>query len=100
MGTWRCPHCRTVQGDSSRCFLCGRSATSCGTCANFRQSVVGGLGFCGLDKKREAPTGAEQRECWTGGDVPAEGVFAALIEATDGGSVEIRPARGGVRLVS
>src|SRR4051795_7708696 len=76
MGTWRCPNCRTVQGDSARCFLCSRSATSCGTCAHFRESVVGGLGYCGLDKRRSPLSGSEQRACWTGVETAAsDGLF-------------------------
>ncbi len=100
MATWRCPHCRTVQADSARCFLCGRSATSCGTCANFRQSVVGGLGFCGLDKRREPLTGEEQRACWTGASaVPAGSVFAALAEP-DVPLTEVKPPMGSLRVVT
>jgi hypothetical protein len=77
MATWRCPHCLTVQGETSRCFLCGRSATSCGTCANFRTSVVGGVGYCALDKKRLPLSGAEQRPCWTDATASAtDGLFA------------------------
>jgi hypothetical protein len=82
MPTWRCPHCRTVQADSIRCFLCGRAATSCGTCASFRRSVVDGLGFCGNDRSRSPLTGEEHRQCWTGAsDTLTEGVFAPLGEA-------------------
>lgn len=78
MATWRCPHCRTVQVDSARCFLCQRSATSCGTCINFRRSVVGGIGYCALDLRREPLSGEERRECWSGtAQPPADGFFAA-----------------------
>lgn len=77
MATWRCPHCRTAQADSARCFLCGRSATSCGTCVNFRASVVGGVGYCGLDKNHSPLTGAEQRACWAGPESAVDqGLFA------------------------
>jgi len=77
MATWRCPHCHTVQGEAARCFLCGRSATSCGTCVHFRASVVGGVGYCGLDKRHSPLSGAEQLSCWTGPDqFAAEGLFA------------------------
>ena len=65
MATWRCPHCATVQVETGRCFLCGRSATSCGTCALFRHSLVSGLGYCARDRRRELLSGAEQRGCWT-----------------------------------
>ncbi|HWH36851.1 MAG TPA: hypothetical protein VNT28_03650 [Candidatus Limnocylindrales bacterium] len=79
MATWRCPHCATVQSESSRCFLCQRSATSCGTCALFRRSLVGGTGYCAQDRRREPLTGDEQRGCWTAAAQPAtEGLFVAL----------------------
>ncbi len=79
MATWRCPHCGTAQAETAaRCFLCNRSATSCGTCALFRGSVVGGLGYCALDKRREPLSGAEQRACWTSGSAHlADGLFDA-----------------------
>jgi hypothetical protein len=79
MATWRCPNCATVQAESSRCFLCRRSATSCGTCAMFRQSLVGGTGYCASDRRRETLSGAEQRECWSSGTEPAgDGLFVAM----------------------
>jgi hypothetical protein len=74
MATWRCPHCATLQVEAPRCFLCNRSATSCGTCVNFRRSLVGGLGYCALDRRREPLTGEEQRPCWS-----------APVAAEDGG---------------
>lgn len=77
MATWRCPHCRTVQVESPSCFLCGRSATSCGTCVNFRRSVVGGVGYCALDRRRSPLSGSEQRACWSGSPaLAAEGIFS------------------------
>ncbi len=49
---------------------------SCGTCVNFRASLVGGVGYCALDRRREALTGAEQRPCWQGAIEPAaDGLF-------------------------
>jgi hypothetical protein len=81
MATWRCPHCATVQVESSRCFLCNQSATSCATCVNFRPSVVGGVGYCALDRRRELLTGAEVRPCWTASNTAAvDGLF---VVATD-----------------
>ena len=79
MAMWRCPHCGTAQTESAaRCFLCNRSATSCGTCVQFRGSVVGGVGYCALDRRREPLTGAEQRDCWTAAAGAAEdGLFSA-----------------------
>jgi hypothetical protein len=31
----------------------------------FRTSLVGGVGYCANDRKREPLTGSEQRSCWT-----------------------------------
>ncbi len=100
MATWRCPHCRTVQVEGPRCFLCNRSATSCGTCANFRRSVVGGVGFCALDRQRQPLTGEEQLPCWSDAKVAAStGLFdssrgAAEPPARDAtGLVELTPLR-------
>jgi hypothetical protein len=80
MGTaalWRCPGCGTLQAESGSCFICFRSASSCATCANFRRSVVSGVGYCATDRRHEPLTGAEQRPCWTNGtDGTAEGLFA------------------------
>jgi hypothetical protein len=76
MATWRCPNCRTLQVEARRCFVCDRSATSCGTCVRFRASLVGGLGYCAIDRRREPLTGAEQRPCWTdSADAAADGLF-------------------------
>ena len=107
MGTWRCPHCGTLQAESARCFLCGRSATSCATCVNFRASLVGGLGYCALDRRREPLSGAEQRDCWTG--TPADGAAApaatggtliGLMDAPEHRTAEVRPSRGALRPIS
>lgn len=65
MPVWRCPHCATPQPEASRCWVCRRSTTSCGTCRHFRRGVAGGLGMCGLDPKHTALTGSEMRACWT-----------------------------------
>ncbi len=64
MPLWRCPHCGTPQVESSRCWVCRRSTTSCAACRHFRRGVAGGLGLCGLDPKHLALTGAEMRACW------------------------------------
>lgn len=64
MPLWRCPHCGTPQEESSRCWVCRRSTTSCGTCRHFRRGVASGLGLCGLDPRRLALRGSEIRECW------------------------------------
>lgn len=68
---WRCPHCGTPQAETARCWVCRRSSTACGTCRNFRRSVAGSLGYCGLDRRRQPLAGDEIRECWEadpGGD--------------------------------
>jgi hypothetical protein len=77
--TWRCPHCRTLQPESTTCRACGRSAVSCRTCHLFSISVVGGLGFCASDAARAPLTGDEVRPCWVGHAQvrsPAGGLFA------------------------
>lgn len=73
MPVWRCPHCATPQAESSRCWVCRRSTTSCGTCRHFRRGIAGGLGLCGLDHKRQlALDGTEMRACWTAKPAPVE----------------------------
>ena len=72
MPSWRCPHCSTPQAEASRCWVCHRSSTSCGTCRHFRGSVAARFGFCGLDRRREPLLGDEVRACWEDGAVPLE----------------------------
>ena len=64
MPMWRCPHCGTPQSETSRCWVCKRSSTSCGTCRHFRRSIAGQLGYCGLDPRRLPIRGDEMRGCW------------------------------------
>jgi hypothetical protein len=64
MPLWRCPHCGTPQVESSRCWVCRRSTTSCAACRHFRRGVAGGLGVCGRDPRRLALLGTEMRACW------------------------------------
>lgn len=66
MPVWRCPHCATPQAETSRCWVCRRSTTSCATCRHFRRGIAGGLGVCGLNPRRVALTGTEMRACWAG----------------------------------
>ncbi len=70
MPTWRCPHCSTPQPVASRCWVCHRSSTSCGTCRHFRGSVAARVGFCGLNRRHEPLHGGEVRVCWEDGAVP------------------------------
>ena len=67
---WRCPHCATPQPEASRCWVCHRSSTSCGTCRHFRRSVAARVGYCGLDRKHEPLEGDEVRACWEDGSIP------------------------------
>ena len=67
---WRCPHCETPQPEASRCWVCHRSSTSCGTCRHFRRSVAARTGFCGLDRRHEPLRGDEVRACWEDGAAP------------------------------
>ncbi len=68
MPLWRCPHCGTPQAETSRCWVCHRSTTSCATCRHFRRGVASGLGLCGLDPHRLALRGTEMRACWASAD--------------------------------
>ena len=70
MPSWRCPHCSTPQPESSRCWVCHRSSTSCGTCRHFRGSVAARVGYCGLDRRRQPLRGDEVRACWEDGAIP------------------------------
>ena len=64
-------------------------------------TVVGGLGYCGLDKKRAPLTGDEQRSCWTGAiDAASDGVFAALSDLAEATRPQDPQPRGDVRPVS
>ena len=60
----------------------------------FRPSFVGGLGYCGLDRRRAPLTGAEQRACWTGQpEASADGFFGVLPAAPmERGLMEVKPA--------
>jgi len=69
---WRCPHCATPQPETSRCWVCKRSSTSCGTCRNFRHSVALQFGYCGLDRRRLPLLGDEIRPCWEAAEVAAD----------------------------
>jgi hypothetical protein len=68
MPVWRCPHCGTPQAESSRCWVCRRSTTTCATCRHFRRGIASGLGLCGLDPRRAALDGTEIRSCWVATD--------------------------------
>jgi hypothetical protein len=82
MPVWRCPHCGTPQAESSRCWVCRRSTTTCATCRHFRRGIASGLGLCGLDARRSALDGTEIRACW----VPAEALHAEA-------GVQLEPVR-------
>lgn len=64
---WRCPHCGTPQAETSRCWVCRRSSTTCSTCRHFQRSLAADVGFCGLDRRRLPLTGSELRGCWEAG---------------------------------
>jgi hypothetical protein len=72
MPMWRCPHCGTPQAETARCWVCHRSSTACATCKNFRRSVAGQLGYCGLDRERRPLRGDEIQACWEAPAAPAE----------------------------
>jgi hypothetical protein len=72
MPSWRCPHCSTPQAETSRCWVCHRSSTSCATCRHFRGSVAARVGFCGLDRSRAPLDGDEVRPCWQDAATPLD----------------------------
>jgi hypothetical protein len=82
MPAWRCPHCSTPQQEASRCWVCHRSSTSCGTCRHFRGSVAARVGFCGLDRRRTPLQGDEVRACWEDGAIatPADPITPGLLD--------------------
>lgn len=84
MPMWRCPHCRTPQAEAARCWVCHRSSTSCATCANFRLAVFGGVGYCGLDRRRERLAGDEIRACWSPPIALVAGSASVEIQAPTG----------------
>ena len=88
--SWRCPHCRTLQAESSRCWRCSRVAVNCSSCRHFRRAVVSDLGYCAVERTRTPLGGEEVRSCWEPPRPasPAAGLFAGLevsdtIEAAD-----------------
>lgn len=64
MAVWRCPHCATPQPEASRCWLCGRSTTTCAACRHYRRGVASGLGICGKNPRKLALHGSEVFPCW------------------------------------
>ena len=90
MALWRCPHCGTPQPVAARCWVCKRSATSCGTCRHFRASVATRIGYCGLDRDRAPLAGDEIRGCWVA--VPAIAMDVETTTTPDR-NVEFAPPR-------
>ncbi len=79
--SWRCPHCGTLQAETSRCWRCTRSVVTCSTCYRYRTSVASGLGFCAMDRARAPLSGDEVRSCWEA--APAEATPPGLFEAVE-----------------
>lgn len=84
MPNWRCPHCGVPQEETARCWVCRRSSASCVTCRQFRRSIVAGVGYCGLDRRRAPLDGDEIRGCW-------ESVAGSFRSAVPGLPVVIPP---------
>jgi hypothetical protein len=84
MAGWRCPHCGSPQAETSRCWVCHRSTTSCASCRHFCKSIAGRLGYCAQDKNRTPIDGTEQRACW-------ERASAEELEATNPLPARSRP---------
>ena len=98
MPVWRCPHCGTPQAESSRCWVCRRSTTTCATCLHFRRGIANGLGLCGLDARRAALDGTEIRACWVAAaplhaDAPAAPVPVRELVLAGGPDVARRAPR-------
>lgn len=62
--SWRCPHCRTLQPETSRCSACARAAVTCSTCHLYRTSVAPDVGYCAHDRTRTPVDADEVRACW------------------------------------
>jgi hypothetical protein len=83
--SWRCPHCGTLQPETSRCWACTKSPVACGTCQFYRSSLVSEMSFCGLDQAR-APIDAEEvRTCWKARTDPVDADAGLFSDA------ELRP---------
>jgi hypothetical protein len=70
--SWRCPHCRTLQPETTHCRTCSRAAVACGTCHLYRASVVTDLGYCARDWSRTPLSGDEVHPCWEAGAAELE----------------------------
>jgi hypothetical protein len=96
MPMWRCPHCGTPQAETARCWVCRRSSTACGTCQNFRRSVAGQIGYCGLDRHRRPLDGDEIRPCWESRPItreepaPGSGPWIGAIPPLEGSRTSVR----------
>jgi len=91
MAGWRCPHCGSPQIESSRCWVCRRSTTTCASCRYFRTAVAGRLGYCAIDKRRAPLSGEEERACWERSAAEA----MELAGAVSGGATGSTPPSGG-----
>jgi len=86
--SWRCPHCRTLQPETTHCRTCSRAAVACGTCHLYRASVVTDLGYCARDRSRTPLSGDEVHPCWEAGATELDvrpglfGEFDAPLRAT------------------
>jgi len=93
MPLWRCPHCATPQPESARCWLCGRSTTTCAACRHYRRGVAGGFGLCGKSPRRLALRGTEVFPCWEAVPMPGEATATPdLAAARERASVPDGPA--------
>jgi hypothetical protein len=63
----------------------------------FRESLVGGVGYCARDRRHEPLSGSEQRVCWTGTAADAtDGLFAhASAPPVERGLLEVLLPRAG-----
>jgi hypothetical protein len=62
----------------------------------FRASLVGGVGYCAKDRKRDPLAGSEQRPCWTASHATTSDGF---FDETPGADPETVPLERGLHEV-
>jgi hypothetical protein len=79
--------------ETSRCWVCHRSTTTCVSCRHYRRAVAGRLGYCALDKRRTPLIGNEERACWVPNVLDPAVATAVATGAESGAESGAAPAR-------